>query len=75
MTIEQKREIPQAREICWQSRLNTLQPNGLTKRELELELRVEYTFIKYSVHKVIPLYTHTNVINLLDHYYQSQLIK
>ena len=51
MTIEQKKEIPQAREICWQSRLNTLQPNGLTKRELELELRVEYTFIKYSVHK------------------------
>ena len=51
MTIERKKEIPQAREICWQSRLNTLQPNGLTKRELELELRVEYTFIKYSVHK------------------------
>ena len=51
MTIEQKNEIPQAREICWQSRLNTLQPNGLTKRDLELELRVEDTFIKYSVHK------------------------
>ena len=51
MTIERKKEIPQAREICWQSRLNTFQPNGLTKRELELELRFEYTFIKYSVHK------------------------
>ena len=32
MTIERKKEILRAREIFWQSRLNTLQPNGLNKR-------------------------------------------
>ena len=32
MTIERKKEILRAREIFWESRLNTLQPNGLNKR-------------------------------------------
>lgn len=32
MTIERKKEILRGREIFWQSRLNTLQPNGLNKR-------------------------------------------
>ena len=32
VTIERKKEILRAREIFWQSRLNTLQPNGLNKR-------------------------------------------
>ena len=32
MTIEQKKEILRRKEIFWQCRLNTLQPNGLNKR-------------------------------------------
>ena len=32
MDIERKKEIPRTREIFWQRRLNTLQPNGLNKR-------------------------------------------
>lgn len=32
MVIERKKQICQAREIFWQSQLNTLQPNGLNKR-------------------------------------------
>ena len=32
MIIERKKEVLRAREIFWQSRLNTLQPNGLNKR-------------------------------------------
>ncbi|CAH3128848.1 unnamed protein product, partial [Porites lobata] len=32
MTIERKKEILRTREIFSQSRLNTLQPNGLNKR-------------------------------------------
>ena len=32
MTIERKKEILRAKEIFWQSQLNTLQPNGLNKR-------------------------------------------
>ena len=31
ITTKQKKEILRAREIFWQSRLNTLQPNGLNK--------------------------------------------
>ena len=34
MTIERKKEVPRAREIFWQSRLNTLQPNGACKRSI-----------------------------------------
>ena len=32
MTIEREKEILRTREIFWESRLNTLQPNGLNKR-------------------------------------------
>ena len=32
MTIERNKEILRARKIFWQSRLKTLQPNGLNKR-------------------------------------------
>ena len=32
MHIERKKEIPRTREVFWQKKLMTLQPNGLNKR-------------------------------------------
>ena len=82
MTIEQKKEILRGREIFWQSRLNALQPNGLNKRmgfrsESNIPLQsIQYinNVLERKLIKVIPLYAHTNVINLLEHN-RSQLIK
>ena len=49
MLIERKKELLRKREMFWQRKLDTLQPNGLNKKN-RLEWIRKYTFIKCCVH-------------------------
>ena len=49
---EQKKDLPRHREIFWQKKLNSMQPNGLDKRIGEPFNIVAVIFTKFWVHKM-----------------------